>query len=89
MHEDKRLEIKVQVFLGRENIVVGELDKALEVLAAALGVELKPMLMHEMCLVFMLMLMLQTMLTSFSSIDETACQMMVFGAIVEFHVPTH
>ena len=87
MHEDKRLEIKVQVFLGRENIVVGELDKALEVLAAALGVELKPMLMHEMCLVFMLML--QTMLTSFSSIDETACQMMVFGAIVEFHVPTH
>ena len=43
--------------------------------------------MHEMGL--MLMLVLQTMETRLRCIDETARQMMVFGAIVELHVPTH
>ena len=43
--------------------------------------------MHEMG--FVLMLVLQTMEALLCRINETARQMMVFGAIVELHVPTH
>ena len=79
--------MNIQVFFGRKNVVVGELDEALEILAAAFGIELKPVLMHNMSL--MLVFVGETMHTRFCRINETAAQMMVFGAIVELHVPTH
>ena len=90
MGKGKRLKMDVKVFLGRKNEVVGELDFALEVLTAAFGVELKPVLMYEMGFVLMLMLMLQAMRASLRWHNtKTARQVMVFGAIVELHVPTH
>ena len=85
--EGKGLEMNVKVFFGRKNVVVGELDQAFEVLAAAFGIELKSVLMHKMSL--MLMFVGKAMHTRFCCIDKTAAQMVVFGAIVELHVPTH
>ena len=87
MGEGKRLKMNVKVFVGRKNEIVGELDDALEVLAAAFGVELKTVLMHKMGLVFVLVT--EAMWTRLRSIDETAGQMVVFGAIVELHIPSH
>ena len=40
MEEDKRLEMDVKLFVRRKNEVVGELDLAVEVIAAAFGIEL-------------------------------------------------
>ena len=85
MDENKGQELDINMFFGRKNVVVGELDLAVEVLAAALGVELDGIVRHEMDLV----LMLKTMEARLCRIDETARQMLVFRAIVELHVPTH
>ena len=87
MREDKRLEMDVKMFVGRKNEVVGELNQALEILTAAFGVELKPVLMYKMGFMFVFMAM--AMRTRLGRINETAGQMMVFGAIVELYVPTH
>ena len=87
MGEDKRLEMDVKVFLWRKNVVVGKLDESLEVFAAAFGVELKAVLRHEMGLV--LVFVVEAMHARLGRIDEAACQMMVFGTIMELHVPSH
>ena len=70
MGEDKRLEMDVEVFVGRKNVVVSKLDLAVEVLAAAFGVELDTVLRHGMGL--MLVLMTEAVRTRLRSIDETA-----------------
>ena len=77
----------VKMFVGRKNEVVGELDQALEILAAAFGVELKSVLMHKMGFMFGFMAM--AMRTRLGRVNKAAGQMVVFGAIVELHVPTH
>ena len=55
MDENKRLEMDVKVFFGRKNEIVGKLDFALEVLAAALCIELCFMRLREMGLMVVLM----------------------------------
>ena len=60
----------VEVFVRRKNVVVGELDLAVEILAAAFGVELYAMLRHGMGL--MLVLVTEAVQTRLRSIDETA-----------------
>ena len=87
MGEGKGLEMNIQMFFGRKNVVVGELDQALEVLAAASGVELQTMVLYKMSL--MVVFVGKAMHTRFCRINETAGQMVVFGAIVELYVPTH
>ena len=79
--------MNVKVFFGRKNKIVGELDFALEIFAAAFRIELDFMRLREMDFVFVLML--KAMQTRLRRIAETARQMMVFGAIVELHVPSH
>ncbi len=86
MAEDKRLKMDVQMFLRRKDEVV-KLYDALKIFAAAIGVELKFVFMLKVGLVFMLVA--QTMRTQFCRFAETTRQAMVFGAIVEAHVPTH
>ena len=86
MDEDKRLEKEVLLFVGRKNVVVGELNLAFEVLAAAFGVELEAMLWHSVGL--MLVLMAMAMHARLCRVNEAARQVMVFGAIVELHIPT-
>ena len=78
----------MEVFLGRKNIVVGELDLAVEILAAAFGVELHDVVLHD-GFRFMLMLVMvpHAMLAGSGSITEATRQVMVFGAVVELHVP--
>ena len=68
-NEDKRIELNIKVFLGRKNEVVGELNDTVEILAAAFGVELHRILMHEVGLV--LMIVSQAMVARLSSINET------------------
>ena len=88
MGENKRLEMNVKVFFRRKNKVVSELDFALEVFAAAFCFELDFMRLRETGFVFVLML--KAMGTSLRRRDaEAARQVMVFGAIMELHVPTH
>ena len=70
MDEDKRLEMEFKVFLRRKNVVVGELNLAFEVLAAAFGVELYAMLRHGVG--FMLVLVTEAVHTRLRSIDKTA-----------------
>ena len=89
MHKDKRLEMDVEVFLGRKNVVVGELDLAVEVLAAAFGVELQDIIMQNSLRFMVFMMMPHAMFAFYSGITEAARQVMVFGAVVELHVPSH
>ena len=79
--------MEFKVFLRRKNVVVGELNLAFEVLAAAFGVELEAVLWHSVSL--MLVLVAMAMHARLCRVNEAARQMMVFGAIVELHVPTH
>ena len=87
MKEDKRLEMDVKLFVRRKNEAVGELDLAVEVIAAAFGIELHD-IVRQSGFHFMLMIVSQTMHTIRGSIAETAHHVMVFGAIVELHVPS-
>ena len=89
MDEDQRLEMDIKVFFGRKNVVVGKLYLALKVLAAALLFEMKHIVMCCMTS-FVLVLMLKAMGTRLRRRDAKAArQMMVFGAIVKLHVPSH
>ena len=47
--------MNVKVLFGGKNVVVGELDKALEVLATAFGFELDFVLLDKAYLVFLFM----------------------------------
>ena len=87
MDENKRLEIDVKVFFGRKNEIVGKLDFALEVLAAALCIELCFMRLREMGL--MVVLMVVAMQARLCRLAETPRKTMVCCAIMELHVPTH
>ena len=87
MDEDKRLEMDFGIFFWRKDVVVGELYLAFKLLAAAFGVKLETVLLYSMGLMFVLMT--ETMEASLRSITKATRQMMVLGAIVELHVPTH
>ena len=41
MSEDYRLEMDVDVLIRRKNVIVGKLDLAVEVIAAAFGIEME------------------------------------------------
>ena len=50
MGQDKGLQLDNQMFVERKNKVVGELDLAVEVLAAALGVKLECFVLLKVCI---------------------------------------
>ena len=87
MGEDKGLKMDVKVFLRGKNKVVGELDLALEVLAAAFRIELYLMRLREMSFVFVLMVV--AMQARFRRLAKAARKVMLRRAIVELHVPAH
>ena len=88
MRQDDGLQVDNQVFVRRKNEAVGELDLAVEVIAAAFGIELHD-IVRQSGFHFMLMIVSQTMHTIRGSIAETAHHVMVFGAIMELHVPAY
>lgn len=87
MCQDKGLEMDVKVFFERKNEVVGELDFALEILAAAFCIELDFMWLREMSLVFVLML--KAMQARLRRLAKAPRQVMLCRTIMELHVPTH
>ena len=87
MGQDEGLQAENQVFVRRKNIVVGELDLAIEVLAAALGVELNGILWRS-GFHLMIIMMPHAMHALGGGITEATHDVMVFGTIVELHVPT-
>ena len=86
-----RLEMNVQMPLGRKNVVVAKLDEAVEIFAATscfIMDYIKKVKVHFA--VFVLMFVVEAMQARLSRRNaETARQVMVFGAIVELHVPAH
>ena len=87
MRQDKGLQINNQMLVGRKNEVVGELDLAVEVLAAALGVELDDVVQHNSFHLMMLVMVPQAMHAFSGGITEATRDMMIFGAVMELHVP--
>ena len=87
--QDKGLQADNQVFDWRKNIVVGELDLAVEVFAAAFGIELESIKLPKVRFgFFVLLLMVKAMHTMVCHCTKAARQLMVFGAVMELHVPT-
>ena len=74
------------MFFKRKNKVIGELDFAVEVVAAAFGIELECIVLPKEGISF-LMLVVKTMQTTVRRWAKAACQLVVFGAVMELHVP--
>ena len=90
MGQDEGLQADNQVFVNRKNIAVGELDFAVEVFAAAFGIELESIKLPKVRFgFFVLLLMVEAMHTMVCHCTKAACQLVVFGAVMELHVPTH
>ena len=87
MDEGKRLEMDVKLFVRRKNEVVGELDLAVEVFAAAFGIKLHD-IVRQSGFHFMLVVVIPAMHAVLGCIAQAACHVVVFGAIMELHVPT-
>ena len=79
--------MNIKLFVRRKNEVVGELDLAVEVLTATFGVELYDIL-RQRGFHFVLMMVLPAMHAVVGGIAQTPRRMVVFGAIMELHVPT-
>ncbi len=87
MEEDKRLEMDVKLFVRRKNEVVGELDLAVEVFAAAFGIELHD-IVRQSGFHFMLVVVIPAMYAVVGCIAQAARHVVVFGAVMELHIPT-
>ena len=89
MEEDKRLEMDVKLFLRRKNEVISKLDLAVEVVATAFGIELESIQLPKVCFgLFVLMFMVEAMQTMVYHRTKAARQLVIFGAVMELHVPT-
>ena len=77
----------VKLFLRRQNEVIGKLDLAVEVIAAAFGIELHD-IVRQSGFRFMLVVVIPAMHAFVGCIDKAACRMVFFGAIMELHIPT-
>ena len=90
MWQNKRLQTDNQLFFKRKNKVVGELDFAVEIVAAAFGAELERIVLPKMCFsFFVLKFMVEAMQTMVYHCTEAARQLMVFGAVMELHIPSN
>ena len=87
MGQDEGLQADNQVFVRRKNKVIGELDFAVEVLTATFGIELHD-IVRQSGFRFMLVIVIPAMHAFVGCIEKAACRMVLFGAIVELHIPT-
>jgi hypothetical protein len=88
VNEDKRLEMDVKMFVRRKNEVVGKLDLAVEVLTTAFGVELDDIVLQNHFCFLMLVMVPQAMHACCGSVTEATRHVMIFGAIMELHIPS-
>ena len=77
----------VKLFVRRKYEVISKLDLAVEVIAAAFGIELHD-IVRQSGFHFMLVMVIPAMHAVVGCIAQTACHVVVFGAIMELHVPT-
>ena len=77
----------VKLFLRRKNEVIGKLDLAVEVIAAAFGIELHD-IVRQSGFHLMLVMVIPAMHAVIRCIDKAACRMVVFSAVMELHIPT-
>ena len=89
MCEDYRLKMDIIVFVRRKNVVVCKLDLAVKVLTTAFGVELDDIVRQHRLRILVIVMMPKTMYALSGSIAKTTRDMMVFGAIMELHVPAN
>ena len=87
MRQDDGLQVDNQVFVRRKNEAVGELDLAVEVIAAAFGIELHD-IVRQSGFHFMLVMVTPAMHAVVGCIAQAAHHVMVFGAIMELHIPS-
>lgn len=76
------------MFVGRKNEVVGKLDLAVEVLTTAFGLELDDIERLDGLRFLVIMMVPQAMHACCGSVTEAAGHVMIFGAIMELHVPS-
>ena len=88
MGQDEGMQADNQLFLWRKNEVIGELDFAIKVIAAAFGIELHD-IVRQRGFRFMLMVVTQAMHAVVGCIAQAARHVVVFGAVMEFHIPTN
>ena len=90
MGQEEGLQVDNQMFVNRKNIAVGELDLAVEIVAAAFGIELESIKLPKVRFgFFVLLLMVKAMHTMVCHCTKAARQLVVFGAVMELHVPTY
>ena len=87
MGQDEGMQADNQLFLWRKNEVIGKLDFAIKVIAAAFGIELHD-IVRQSGFHFMLVMVTPAMHAVIGCIAQAACHVVVFGAIVELHIPT-
>ncbi len=79
--------MNIKLFVRRKNEVVGELDLAIEVIAAAFGIELHD-IVRQSRFHFMLVIVIPAMHAVVGCIAQATRHVVLFGAIVELHIPT-
>ena len=88
MKDVYRLEMDVQMLLGRKNKVVGELDFAVEIFTATFWFITDCIRLCSME-AYVFMFVVAAMQARLSRLAEAARHLMCFGAIMELHVPAH
>ena len=89
MGQNEGLQADDQVFVSRKNKVVGKLDLAVEIVAAAFGGIVDNVVRHVRSNRLMAVMVTHAMHTSCFGIDKTAGQVVILGAVMELHVPSH
>ncbi len=89
MLEGHSRKVDVEVFVSRKNVIVGELDDAVEVVAAAFGAELYDVVRQGLFGILVSVMVPHAMHALGGGIAEAAHEMVVLGAIVELNVPAH
>ena len=90
MGQNERLQADNQMLVRQKNIIVGELDFAVEVLTAAFGAQLDDIMprLMDFCH-FVVMLVAKAMQATFDRFAETTCKSVVFSTIMELYIPPH
>ncbi len=90
MRQQGRLQENGNMFFRRKCVIVSELYFAVEIIAAAFFIEMNDIeVFLKLSGVHVAVRMVLAVFAKARSIAETAQKMMVFGAIVEIHVPTY
>ena len=90
MRQQGWLQENDNLFFGWKSVIISELNFTVKIVAAAFFIEMNDIKMFlKLSGIHVMVRMVLAVFAKTRSIAETTQQMMVFGAIVEIHVPTH